>query len=337
MVSEHVEAGTVRRVLLSRRAYADYWSVAATTGLEPVILEDDGQLTSAQGTPVPFEEADAEVAWGTFDLFVEGGQGRKFLGIVTRAPSLQWFQSMAAGFDNPMFPALAGRGVRLTVTHANAVSIAEYVIHAVLDQFLGAKVWRAQQERREWKTHEFREIEGTTWLVIGLGSIGSRVATRATAFGATVIGCRRNPSPDDPAHRVVTPAELPSFVGEADVVVVAAPAGRETDQLVDATFLDAMKPASVLVNVARGSLVDEDALLEALDRGTPEAAILDVVATEPLPGDHPLWSHPAVTITPHNAAFGTGRDQRQAELFATNLDRFLAGGPLVHEVTDLVR
>src|SRR5262249_26814746 len=163
-----------------------------------------------------------------FDLFVEGGQGRGFMGIVARAPSLQWFQSMAAGYDNPLFPALAGRGVRPSVTHLHRASVAGDVMHAGLHHHPHAAPWREDQARREWRTHEFREVEGTTWLVIGLGSIGGRVSRRAAAFGATVIGCRRNPERDDPADRLVTPAQLATVIPEADVVVLAAPAGPET-------------------------------------------------------------------------------------------------------------
>ena len=241
-----------------------------------------------------------------------------------------------AGHDGPLFPKLAQRGVRVTVTHANGVSIAEYVLHAVLDHYLGAEQWRRAQAAREWRTHEFREIEGTTWLVIGLGSIGGRVARRAQAFGATVIGSRRNPTADDPADRTVTLGEHLSVVHEADVIVLAAPASDETNGMVNDDFLGSMKPGSMLINVARGSLVDEDALLRALDRGVPEAAVLDVVGTEPLPDDHPFWTHPAVTLTPHNAAFGDGRSRRQAELFTDNLGRLLRGEDLIHEVTDLI-
>jgi phosphoglycerate dehydrogenase-like enzyme len=162
------------------------------------------------------------------------------------------------------------------------------------------------------------------------------VAVRARALGATVIGCRRHPSPDDPADRMVTPDRLADVVGEADVVVLSAPASAGTDKLVDAALLGAMRPGSVLVNVGRGSLVDEDALLVALDTGTPSAAVLDVFATEPLPPEHPFWTHPRVRVTPHNAAGGFGRLQRQADLFDANLGRWLAGRPLEHDVTEAI-
>jgi hypothetical protein len=150
-------------------------------------------------------------------------------------------------------------------------------------------------------------------------------------------GCRRHPDPSDPTDRSITLVELPSVLGEVDVVVLATPGGSATEHLVDDEFLQAMKPGSVLVNVARGSVVDEAALLAGLERGVPTAAMLDVVASEPLAPDSPLWDHPAVTLTPHNAAGGDGRGRRQAQAFADNLARFLAGEPMAHEITDLVR
>jgi phosphoglycerate dehydrogenase-like enzyme len=134
----------------------------------------------------------------------------------------------------------------------------------------------------------------------------------------------------------VTPDGLVGELGAADVVVLAAPATPETTDLVDATFLAAMKPGSLLVNVARGSLVDEAALIRSLDDGHLAAAVLDVFRTEPLPEEHPFWSHPSIRITPHNAAGGAGRFGRQAELFSDNLGRYLSGRPLQHEVTGAI-
>ena len=277
--------------------------------------------------------ADPEVAWGTSDLYREGAPIRPFFGILRHSRTIRWFQSAAAGYDGPLFAELAGRGVRISNAHANSIPIAEYILRAVLDRFQRADLWRDAQEKAEWRTHDYREIHGSTWLIVGLGGIGSAVATRAHAFGATVIGCRRHPSGSEATQRTVTPDQLPEVVGLADVVVLAAPASADTNGLVDEAFLAGMKPGSVLVNVARGSLVDEQALLAALERGIPEAAILDVFTTEPLPADNPLWGHPAVTITAHNAAGGVGRYERQAELFSENLERYLAGAPLLNDVT----
>jgi phosphoglycerate dehydrogenase-like enzyme len=273
------------------------------------------------------------VAWGTSDLFRTGAPIRAFFSALTALDSLRWFASPAAGYDAPVFSQLAARGVRVTNAHVNSVPIAEFVIRSVLDEFQRAAEWRSLAGQRSWRTHDWREVSGTTWLVVGLGGIGTEVAVRARALGAGVIGCRRRPGPDDPTDRTVTPDQLPSVVGLADVVVLAAPASPATTDLVDAEFLGAMKTGSVLVNVARGSLVDDDALLVALDRGVPAMAVLDVFRTEPLPDDHPFWTHPSVRVTPHNSAGGLGRFQRQTDLFADNLDRYRAGQPLLHDIT----
>lgn len=320
-------------VLLTRPAHDRFWPTVVRPGVSPLTMEADGTLRGGDGTPVAREDAAPEVAWGTSDLFADGAPLRAFMGLLRRLPSLRWFQSPAAGFDQPMFAELAARGVRVTNAHVNGIPIAEYVLRAVLDAFQDAGRWRDAAAARRWELHDYREVAGSTWLVVGLGSIGGGVARRAAAFGARVLGCRRHPGPDDPTERTVTPDQLPDVIGDADVVVLAAPATPQTDRLVDDGFLRAMRPGSVLVNVARGCLVDEDALLAALDRGAPGAAVLDVFVTEPLPADHPFWTHPAVTVTPHNAAGGTGRYGRQAELFADNLERLLAGRPLRNDVT----
>ena len=324
------------RVLLTSVAHERWWARLERPGVEPLILGPGGGLTLASGAAVDRDGADPETAWGTSDLFDEGAPLRPFFGLLRRSSTLRWFQSPAAGYDGAVFAELARRGVRVSNAHVNGIPIAEYVLRAVLDHFQDAGLWRAGRERREWRLHDFREVYGTTWLVVGLGSIGGAVAARARAFGARVIGCRRQPSPADPVDEAVTPDRLRSVVGSADVVVLAAPATAATVGLVDAGFLAAMKPGSLLVNVARGSLVDEDALLAGLERGVPEAAVLDVFAVEPLPADHPFWDHPAVTITPHNAAGGTGRHARQADLFAENLDRYLGGRPLLNDVTEVI-
>ena len=323
-------------ILITSVAHDSFGARLDRPGLEWLLLQPDGTLRDGSGVSVEWGDARPEAAWGTSDLFREGAPIAAFFGGLTRLDSLRWFQSPAAGFDSPVFARLAARGVRVTNAHVNSLPIAEFVMRAVLDEFQRACEWRRRAEGREWAIHDWRETSGTTWLVVGLGGIGSAVAVRARAFGATVIGCRRRPSPDDPTDRTVTPDRLASVVAEADVVVLAAPANRETDNLVDADLLARMKEGSLLVNVARGSLVDEDALLAALDRGTPAVAVLDVFRTEPLPADHPFWTHPSVRITPHNSAGGMGRFERQAELFAENLARYQAGDPLLNDVTDEV-
>jgi phosphoglycerate dehydrogenase-like enzyme len=317
------------RVLLTNEAYRRWGDRLAeiAPGAEWLVMGDDGSLALG-GEPVDARDAAPEVAWATSDIY-QSRILRPFFGMVRHAGSMRWFQSAAAGTDHPIFAEIVARGVRLTNSHVTAEPIAEYVLRAVLDVFQDAGRWRDAQAARRWEVHDFREVNGSTWLIIGYGHIGSAIGERARAFGADVVGVRRTPGP-----HTVTPDRIAEVLPAADVVVLAAPATDQTSGLVDATFLAAMQERSVLVNIARGALVDEDALLAALDRGVPDAAILDVTATEPLPADSPLWDHPGVVLTPHSSALGDGRFERAADTFADNLARYVRGEPLVNEIHD---
>jgi phosphoglycerate dehydrogenase-like enzyme len=279
-------------------------------------------------------DAEFEVAAASFDLFdAYEGALRPLFGMVLRSTTLRWFSVPNAGLDSPVFTTVLERGVRLTNAHVTDIPISEFVLRSVLDHFQHAERWRDAQRRKAWDRHQFREVAGTTWLVIGLGAIGQAVATRARAFGARVVGCRRNPTGHEPVDAIVAPADLLGALSAADVVVLSLPSTAETPPLVDAAFLDAMADGSVLVNIARGSLVDEQALLTALERGRPDAAILDVMQTEPLPETSPLWTHPHVILTPHNSAGGFNRYHRYDDLLVDNLGRYARGEALRNEIT----
>lgn len=307
------------RVLLTEAAWQRH-EAALPDDVVPLRLQADGSVLGCATR----DDVDAEVAWGTFDLFEDGGPARAFFGFLLHSPTIRWFQSPAAGADHPVFARVADRGVVVTTAHVTDVPIAEYVLRAVLDAFQRAGEWRAAQAASTWERHEWREVAGSRWLVHGLGAIGSAVAARARAFGAEVIGVRRTPG-----EGVVHPSAVMELLPTVDVVVLAAPLTEETRGLVSDDFLAAMRDRSVLVNIARGGLVDEDALLRSLDgRGVPEVAVLDVASEEPLPPSSPLWSHPRVVLTPHNAAAGHGRGERACELFLANLARWRAGEPL---------
>jgi phosphoglycerate dehydrogenase-like enzyme len=297
--------------------------------VEQVRMGRDGRLTIG-GREIDADAVQPEVACATGDLFFRGGAAPWFE-LLLGTTSIQWFQSPAAGYI-ALYDRLFELGMRITGAHVNAIPIAEYVIQAVLARFQRADEWAAARSAREWRPHEFREVLGTTWLVIGVGSIGSAVAERARALGARVLGHRRHPTGREPVHEMLSREALLDELPRCDVVVLAAPATAETIGFVDDRFLAAMAPGSVLVNVARGALVDETALLAALDRGRPEAAILDVFATEPLPADSPFWDHPGVVLTPHSSAGGLARHSRVVDLFVENLERYRAGQPLLHEV-----
>jgi phosphoglycerate dehydrogenase-like enzyme len=324
------------QVLLTAVAYASFGAQISRPGVDWLVMHADGGVSDPHGVPKDQVDAHPEIAWGTSDLFREEAPLVPFFAFMLESAGLAWFQSPAAGYDDPAFRTLVDKGVRVTNAHVNSLPIAEFVMRSVLDEFQEAAQWRNLASERRWKIHDWREVSGSTWVIIGLGGIGTDVARRAQAFGVRVIGCRRHPSPGDPTERTVTPAQLDQVLGLADVVVLAAPATPETDNLVDADFLSRTKPGSLLVNVARGTLIDDDALIASLNSGHLSTAILDVFRTEPLPGDHPFWSHPSIRVTPHNAAGGVGRFQRQADLFSENLDRYLDRRPLLHDVTDAI-
>jgi phosphoglycerate dehydrogenase-like enzyme len=252
--------------------------------------------------------------------------------LLLRAPELRWVQSGAAGTDTRLLEGLLRRGTRLTTSHVTAIPIAEFVMGAVLTRYQQPELWAANAARHVWQHRNFREVHGTTWLIVGLGQIGTEVATRARAFGARVVGVRRTPSGQEAADVVITPDRLADAVQDADVIVLCAPASPETHHLVDDRLLASVRRDAILVNVARGSLVDEPALLRALDAGQLGHAVLDVAETEPLPPDSRLWDHPRVTVTPHASGGGMGRFGRSADVFAGNLTRYLQGRSLLYEV-----
>jgi phosphoglycerate dehydrogenase-like enzyme len=320
------------QILLPETAYTQFEDrLRDIDGVEWVRMRNDGTLV-VDDRPVDGNDVQPEVAWGTAHIFYDGTL-EHFFGALLTSESIRWFQSPAAGIDHPVFKMIVEQGIRLSSSHGNNIPIAEYVIGAVLRAFQQPEKWEQSRREKAWREHEFREVHGTTWLVVGVGAIGSALAERVRAFGARVIGNRRHPSGDEPVDEMIGPDELLRVVPECDVVVLAAPATPETHHLVDEQFLGAMREGSVLVNIGRGALIDETALLAALDRGVPETAVLDVFETEPLPDDSPFWTHPRVVMTPHASAGGVGRHDRNADLFIENLANYRAGKPLRHEIT----
>jgi phosphoglycerate dehydrogenase-like enzyme len=174
-------------------------------------------------------------------------------------------------------------------------------------------------------------LQGRTMLVVGIGGIGSEIAKRAHGFGMRVIATRRSDTPPEPfVERVGKPDELAAMLVEADVVAICVPLTKETEKLFDATMIGRMKKGSYLINIARGKIVDTDALIAALKDGRIAGAALDVTDPEPLPADHPLWTAPNVLITPHVAADGELTEERWWALYKENIRRFGAGEPLLN-------
>lgn len=293
----------------------------------PMRVQPDGALLR-DGAAVEAEALKLDAAYASPDIFRVPEAARGFFRAVLKSPTVRWLQSGAAGLDDAAFQRVAAKGVAITANDAAAIPIAEYVLAEVLAVFQNQAARRKAQAERRWDRLSFREIAGTTWLIVGLGSIGNAVATRAKAFEATVLGIRRDPAKGGTADEIAGIDALPRLLPRADVVVIATPLTDATTHLVDAAFLAGLKPGAVLVNIARGKVVDEAALLASLERGRPAHAVLDVFSTEPLPAQSPFWAHPRVTVTAHAAARGDGFLARGDRLFLDNLARFRAGEPL---------
>ncbi len=301
---------------------------AAAPGID-VLVMDEGGVIRLDGTEMSPDEAAPTIAWANHEVFLSPA-ARNFFITLLKAPGIAWVQSAAAGFDNPAFGELVRKGAKLSTSHGQAVGMADYVLAGVLDHFQRGPERRAAQKAHAWWREGFREIADTTWLIIGYGAIGQGVARRAQAFGAKVVGVRRDASASPFADRIVDLGALPEELPRADVLVLSIPLNARTRHLADAAFFAAMKPGSVLVNVGRGGLVDEAALLTALDAGRPEHAVLDVFETEPLPTDSPFWDHPRVSLTGHCSGITGGQDARNQALFLDNLARFARGEPLLN-------
>ncbi len=281
-------------------------------------------------TPTEGGRCMAEAVWLTSDM-----GSRSFedcLNAIADSPTVKWVQTFNAGLDHPGYRAVAAKGIRIGASSAQAVAISEYVFAHVLDVFQGLAERRAAQAAGEWKQLPFREVAGTVWLVIGYGNIGREIGRRAGAFGARVIGVRRSASSAPYADEICPMDRLGDKLGDADVIVLCCPHSSETDRLVDAAFLARVKPGAVLVNVARGGVVEDAALLAALDSGRVGTAVLDVFDPEPLPRSSPYWKHPAVRLTGHCSFAGNGTRARADDLFIANLPRYVAGEALVNEV-----
>lgn len=276
--------------------------------------------------------ADAEVYLG-FGIPAE---------VIRGGPALRWVHSGTAGVGSSLTPEMLDSDVVFTNSAGvHAVPMAESVIGMLLHFARGFDVALEAQRESRWDTTRFdaadapvRELGGTTVGVIGYGGIGREVARRALALGCRVLATRRRPELGaEPGVELVTGDDaLLRLLSESDHVVLTAPKTASTEGMIGAAELERMRHGAVLVNVARGGLVDEAALVEALERGRLRGAGLDVFAAEPLPPESPLWRRPDVLITPHVSPYTHRFWEREAALVTDNLRRWLNGRPLLNVV-----
>lgn len=251
-----------------------------------------------------------------------------------RAGELDWIHAASAGVDAVLTPAVLASDT--VVTNAQGVfddAIAEWVLAALLVFAKDLHTTRDLQRRHLWRHRESERLAGRNVLVVGAGSIGSSIARLCRAAGMTVRGVARRARPDDPNFEAVVAIDtLHTELAGADDVVVATPLTAETHHLIDADALAAMRPGARLVNIGRGPVVDQDALLDALRSGHVDAAALDVFETEPLPADHPFWDLEQVLVSPHMSGDVVGWVGALGAQFVANVARWQAGEPLRHTV-----
>lgn len=270
---------------------------------------------------------DAEIGW--LDMYDKAAMAKA----IEAGESLKWLSSIYAGVEHFPLGLLRERGTKVTNgTGINAIPIGEYVVMGMLAAAKRLDKVLEGQRAHDWQQGSPGQAElfESKVLIIGFGSIGHEVAKRLKGFDAEVIAVRRSPDPDP---MIIGTDEWKPRLGEFDWVILAAPATDETEHLIGAGELAAMKDSAWLVNIARGSLVDQAALVAALHDGTIGGAFLDTVDPEPLPKDDPLWDAPNTFITMHHSGNSTTRMfERAAQRFLDNLSRYRSGEPLLSAV-----
>jgi phosphoglycerate dehydrogenase-like enzyme len=274
-------------------------------------------------------------ALGRADAVLAWTKGRAALDpVLERAPRLRWVHSSAAGLDHLLSPTLLASPATLTNSRgAYSRSLAEFVLAAVFYFAKEVPRLRRQQQAGAWDPFDVRMVEGATLGIVGYGDIGRAAARLARAAGMRIVAQRRRPelSRDDPVPAAVH-ARVEPVLEAADYLLLAAPLTPHTRHLIGAAELARLKPDTVLINVGRGGIVDEPALIAALEQGRLRGAALDVFETEPLPEGHPFYRIESVLLSPHCADHVAGWLEGSMQLFLENLARFVRGEPLCNVV-----
>jgi len=293
-------------------------------------------LTSSDGDGPPVPNDEVMNAVSEAEIYLGFGIPEP---LFKAARHLRWVHSAAAGVGSALYPAMIESPVLLTNSAGvHAIPIAEYVVAGVLHLLRGLDIALAQQRDAEWNKLPFvnedsplREVADCHVLVIGAGGLGTETAKRLSALGARCVGVRRRPELGTPPgfERVIGLDALDEELPRSNVIVITAPLTAETKGLLTAERLDRLPTDAIVVNVARGALLDEDALIERLRQRRIRGAVLDVFESEPLSQDSPLWSLRSVVITPHVSPVSPGRFwTRQLDLFLDNWRRYIGGEPL---------
>ncbi len=255
-----------------------------------------------------------------------------------RAPSLRWIQATSAGIGQLVakhrYAERMPETLFTTASGVHAIPLAEYALMSILMFRRGVPEMLADQGKRRWSQFSSTDLRGRSLTIVGMGSIGTEVARVASVFGMPTVGVKRTVSGIDPASLHLAELypfdELHAALRGAEHVVLAAPHTPETEGMIGAAELALLAPGAIVVNVARGALVDEAALVDALESGHVGGAALDVFQEEPLPADSPFWTMPNVFVCSHSAGTSDRENERITDIFCENIRLYLAGKPLVN-------
>jgi D-2-hydroxyacid dehydrogenase (NADP+) len=327
-------------ILLSKAFVANYGrqldEVTRRAGITPEILHlpDDPQarLGAADCDRIDVTMQSRDIRFS--DYFKSFGDA------LVAAKNLKWAHFHSTAIEQHVFvPPLLARGVKLTTSAGtNSEPVAQTAIMGMLMLARGFPGWLAAQERHAWEPQRGAaapaDLRGQSVMVVGLGNIGMPIAEFCRALGMHVIGIRRTPKREgDPLDEIHPLEQFADLLPRCQWLILACPYTKETHHLVNAATLAKLPRGAALINVARGRVHDEPALIDALKSGQLGRAYLDVFEKEPLPAESPLWDLPNVILSPHNAAVATGNERRAAELFLKNLEKWARGEPLANPHT----
>jgi phosphoglycerate dehydrogenase-like enzyme len=300
-------------------------------------LEPLRPLASRLHLTVGASEAELGAAIAQAQVLVIDSQKKDLLRtLLPRARNLRWIHSLFAGVENLLFEELVQSPLPLTNSKGvYSGSLSEFALAAMLFFAKDLRRLVRQQAEARWQPFTSVELRGQTLGILGYGDIGQAAAQRAKAFGMRILACRRRPEQSEGDARVdaVFPLERRhEMIAASDYLLLAMPNAPGTQRMVGEAELQALKPHAVLINVGRGSTVDEPALVRALEQGRLRGAALDVFETEPLPAGHPFWRLDNVLLSPHCADHTPTWREDAVALFLKNLERFEAGAPLLNLV-----
>jgi phosphoglycerate dehydrogenase-like enzyme len=335
MIATPIEPELVERIRRVRLGYEVLW--------EPDLLPEPRYPSDHAGWPLALSGApqarwDALLAEADVMFGIPGDSPAQLADTVGKVPRLRWIQCTAAGAGGQvraanLSPEDLKRIVFTTSAGVHGTTLAEFFFMGLL--VLRKDLGRLERvrARRSWEHWAMGELKGSTLAIVGMGAIGLAIARVARAFGMRVLGVTRDGRTFEEVDASYPTSRLPEVAAQSDAVVVTLPGTPLTEKLFDRAAIGAMKRGAVFGSVGRGTVVDQDALIEALSSGAIAGAVLDVFTPEPLPPDNPLWAMENVVFSPHTAALSVHENARIVELFCENLERFADGRPLRNVVS----